>query len=150
MKGSRAKKEKANVEKPQKWYKPYDPIVWGLLLVFFLFVMYQSGYSKFESEEISFGRNISTIEEALVETDKFVEDKYGKNYVLTSISGYGSNLSDERDYQPDINLNYERTGGPGRRKLNVSVSLEENQIDYVSIYTSNYKDDTGFKYNRSE
>lgn len=137
-----------NIGKSKKWYKPYDPIIWIVLLVVFAVVMaYQDNNSGYDNKEISFNKNITTIKEAVNETNKIVKEKYGDKYQLYSISGNSSNIHKDVDIQPDLQISYLKKGSP-RKVIEYSVSLEDDKIQNTYISTNPYLEkEVKFNYN---
>ena len=137
-----------NIGKSKKWYKPYDPIIWIVLLVVFAVVMaYQDNNSGYDNKEISFNKNITTIKEAVNETNKIVKEKYGDKYQLYSISGNSNNIHKDVDIQPDLQISYLKKGSP-RKVIEYSVSLEDDKIQNTYISTNPYLEkEIKFNYN---
>ncbi len=137
-----------NIGKSKKWYKPYDPIIWIVLLVVFAVVMaYQDNNSGYDNKEISFNKNITTIKEAVNETNKIVKEKYGDKYQLYSISGNSNNIHKDVDIQPDLQISYLKKGSP-RKVIEYSVSLEDDKIQNTYISTNPYLEkEVKFNYN---
>lgn len=138
----------SNIGKSEKWYKPYDPIIWIVLLVVFAVVMaYQDNNSGYDNKEISFNKNITTIKEAVNETNKIVKEKYGDKYQLYSISGNSNNIHKDVDIQPDLQISYLKKGSP-RKVIEYSVSLEDDKIQNTYISTNPYLEkEVKFNYN---
>lgn len=136
----------SKIAKSEKWYKPYDPIIWiSLLVIFIAFTVYQDNSSGYNYKEIPFNKDITTIKEALDETDKIIKDKYGNRYKLSSISGYSNNLQSGTNIQPDLEISYLKVKGLSRRMIDYSVSLEDDKIksSYVtanSVLEANLSD----------
>lgn len=125
---------RSNTSKSEKWYKPYDPIIWiGLLVLFIGIILYQDNNSGYSSKEITFNKNITTIKEAIDETDKIVKEKYGDKYQICSISGFASNIHKGIDIQPNLEISYLKVKGLSRRKIDYSVSLEDDKIQSTYI-----------------
>ena len=129
----------SNIAKNEKWYKPYDPIIWIALLVIFIAVMtYQGNNSGYDNKEISFNKNITTIKEAIDETDKIIKKKYGDKYQLYSISGNSINIHKDVNIQPDLQISYLKVKGSPRKVIEYNVSLEDDKIQSTYISTNPY------------
>lgn len=142
---------KNRITKEEKWYKPYDPFVWvGLWIVLLTVVTYHGDINNYEDEKIPFNKDITTIEEAINETDKIIKDKYGDKYELYSINGYAYNIH-AGEIQPDLQLSYLKVKGLTRKRIDYNVSLEQDEI--VFMYSSSnifLEKEVNFDYNPSK
>ena len=139
----------SNIVKSEKWYKPYDPIIWILLIVVFVSIStYEANSNGYDGKEILFNKYITTIKEAIDETNKIIKEKYGDKYKLYRISGYSNNIYSGINIQPNLDISYLKVKGLSKRQIEYNVSLEDNRIQSTYSTMNPYLDkEINFNYN---